>query len=154
MSKFSDLSDRTLKLIMDQVKEQFEDGGLDVESVGDYVQNGNIVDDICKYVGLDDLSFEDLSYLCGLFIDNVDTEPPFKRPRLKKFKITHKEDYVKYGSRHYQNVVGSYARLDSDDLYTMQSEGIYEYWDGRVVYDDVYDEETNHDEITDIDVID
>jgi hypothetical protein len=154
MSKFSDLSDRTLKLIMDQVKEQFEDEGLDVESVGDYVQNGNIVDDICKYVGVDDLSFEDLSYLCGLFIDNVDTEPPLKRPRLKRFKITHKEDYVQYGTRYYQQVVGSYALLDSNDLYSMRSEGIYEYWDGTVVENDVYDEETNDDEITDIDVID
>jgi hypothetical protein len=154
MSKFSDLSDRTLKLIMDQVKEQFEEEGLDVEAVADYVQNGNIVEDISKYVGVDNLSFEDLTYLCGLFIDNVDTEPPFKRPRLKKFKITHKEEYVQYGARYYQQVIGSYALLDSDDLSAMQSEGSYEYWDGRVIDNDIYSEDTNDDEITDIDVID
>ncbi len=150
MSQFSKLNDRTLKMIMDQIAEVFSEASLDLESTEEFIENIDIVYDICKYFGITEIDFEDLSYLCGMFHLNEDIEPPFRRPTLKKIKVTHKEHYVQYGTRYYEQYIDSYTLLDEDDINKMQTNDMYQYWNGKVVYNDIDESDVSDDEIDDV----
>jgi len=151
MSQFKNINDKSMKLIMEQIKEQFDDENLGVETIKDYIENQHIVDGICQYFGLDGLYFEDYSYLCEMFVLNSDIEPPFRKPiKPKKIKVRHKEHYVKYGINYWQQMIDSYTLLDEEDLIAMQDSDMYYWWEGKLIDSVETEYETQEDDIDDV----
>lgn len=151
MSVFKKINDNSLKLILEQVQEQFEDEGLDVEKMSDILEHSSTVEDLTKYFGVNDLSFDDLSYLCEVFSLNSDFDLPLRRPfKKKKIKVTHKEYFTESGVRYYRQYIDSYTLLDKEDVNVMGSEGIYEWWDGTIYEEYHTGSYSDDDEIDDV----
>lgn len=151
MSAFKKINDNSLKLILEQVQEKFDDEGLDVEKMSDIMEHSNLIEDVTKYFGANDLSFEDLSYLCEVFSLNSDFDPPLRRPfKKKKIRVTHKEYFTQSGVKYYEQYINSYTLLDKEDISVMGNEGMYEWWDGNLVDEDFGEYYTDDDSIDDV----
>ena len=114
------------------------------------MENLSIVNSDFSYFGINSPDLDDYTYLCELFVLNKTFEPPFKRPKLKSMTVYHSEDYTSSGTKYFQQTINTYTILDKDDMYSLQSEGYYEYWDGDMTDDDSHNYETDDDQITDI----
>lgn len=102
MSIFKNLNDNSMKILMDQINQTFQEEGWDIEPLSDFVEQRGDIDEVCKYFGLSRLEFEDYSYLYEMFQLNPNVEPPFNRPILKVFMVEHKEFYSVSGVKFYE----------------------------------------------------
>ena len=150
MSIFKNLNDNSMKILMDQINQTFQEEGWDIEPLSDFVEQRGDIDEVCKYFGLSRLEFEDYSYLYEMFQLNPNVEPPFNRPTLKVFMVEHKEFYSVSGVKFYEQNISSYADLDSSTIDAMRNNDMYEWWDGEETYNDEQNYETHDDEVSQI----
>ena len=160
MSKiFNNLSDGVLRMILTSMHERFEEDNIEIDLDDYYIYDGDIVviiNDILKYFSITNSGAEEWSFLISLYLDNPDytnTDISIVRPKLMNYQVTHKEEVVVYKTNTYLSQVSSYLPLTENILHSMRQMGEYDYWDGRVIDQDVYDSDVNNDEITDIEQI-
>ena len=150
MSIFKNLNDNSMKILMDQINQTFQEEGWDIEPLSDFVEQCGDIDEVCKYFGLSGLEFVDYSYLYEMFQLNPNVEPPFNRPDLKVFMVEHKEFYSVSGVKFYEQNISSYADLDSSTIDAMRNNDMYDWWDGQETYNDERNYETHDDEVSQI----
>jgi hypothetical protein len=150
MSIFKNLNDNSMKILMDQINQFFEEEELDIDDLSVFVENGFEIDEICKYFGLAELEFHDYSYLYEMIQLNPNIEPPFNKPTLKVFMVEHKEFYSVSGVRLHEQNISSYADLDSNTIDAMRNNDMYNWWDGQETYNSENNYETHDDEVSKI----
>jgi len=155
MANFDNMSDRVLRLILSSMREKFEEDGVKIDTDYDTYNADviTIIDDILKYFSITDTNYEIWGFFIMLYLNNPDFNNPnvnIERPTLKTYEVTHNEEASVYKSVTYLNVVSSYIPLTKSVLYDMGSISEYEYWDGRIINEDVYDSEVTSDDITNI----
>jgi hypothetical protein len=103
-----------------------------------------------KTVGVGDITFIDYNYLLSVLLLNegfdFDEKKPngtLARPSVSRYSFDVDEDYTSYGTRTYQNKLESYLEeLVIPMAIGMEGEGSFDYYDGDVIYDNIYDGET------------
>jgi len=146
-------------MILTSMHERFEEDNIKIDLDDYYIYDGDsvvIINDILKYFSITNSGAEEWSFLISLYLDNPDytnTDISIVRPKLMNYQVTHKEEVVVYKTNTYLSQVSSYLPLTENILHSMRQMGEYDYWDGRVIDQDVYDSDVNNDEITDIEQI-
>ena len=156
---FNNLSDGVLRMVLTSMHERFEESNIEIELDSYDLYEGDVVDiinDILKYFSIDNAGAEEWGFFISLYLDNPDysnTDVRLVKPELKKYNVIHSEDIVLYKTIKYVNEISSYIPLTENIIYSMRNTGEYDYWDGRIIDQDVYDSETNEDNIEDIELI-
>lgn len=154
MANFDNMSDGVLRLILSSMREKFEEESVEINEYDAYAAEViTIIDEIVKYFSITDTNYEIWGFFIMLYLNNPDFNNPdvnIERPTLKNYEVTHDEEITLYKTVTYLNEVSSYIPLTKSVLYDMGSISEYEYWDGRIVSEDVYDSEVSSDDITDI----
>ena len=150
MSVFDKLNNKSLLLLLNQIRQDFIDEGLDLLSTSDFFENSSIIETKCSYFGIDVVKRTDMTYLMALFMD-VDeelseeiTELP-NRPKLNKVQVRWKEVAHETNEYIYQTNIDSYCPLDPYDLEIMRSEDWFDPWGGKIVDKTNFDWETTDD---------
>jgi hypothetical protein len=148
------MSDGVLRLILSSMREKFEEESVEINEYDAYAAEViTIIDEIVKYFSITDTNYEIWGFFIMLYLNNPDFNNPdvnIERPTLKNYEVTHDEEITLYKTVTYLNEVSSYIPLTISVLYDMGSISEYEYWDGRIVSEDVYDSEVSSDDITGI----
>ena len=151
MSVFDKLNNKSLLLLLNQIRQDFIDEGLDLLSTSDFFENSSIIQTKCSYFGIDVVKRTDMTYLMALFME-VDeelseeiTELP-NRPKLNKVQVRWKEVALETNEYIYQTNIDSYCPLDPNDLEIMRSEDWFDPWGGKIVDKTNFDWETTDDE--------
>ena len=154
MANFDNMSDGVLRLILSSMREKFEEESVEINEYDAYAAEViTIIDEIVKYFSITDTNYEIWGFFIMLYLNNPDFNNPdvnIERPTLKNYEVTHDEEITLYKTVTYLNEVSSYIPLTKSVLYDMGSISEYEYWDGRIVSEDVYDSDVSSDDITDI----
>ena len=151
-NKPHELPEKQLRLILNLLKDAFEENG-DAPSDGvDFFENYlNIVDDALKYVNMTPDDIEDYSFVGELYFLNKDNDSSsIIRPTPKVFNVYHKETRTETVINNYKQTISSYMNLDESILLECQSMGMYEYWDGNHYDTDYLDTDYVEDEIGEI----
>ena len=151
MSVFDKLNNKSLLLLLNQIRQDFIDEELDPLSTTDFFENTSIIENKCSYFGIDNIKRTDMTYLMALFMD-VDedlseeiTELP-NRPKLNKVAVRWREVATEYNEYIYQTNIDSYCPLDPEDLEIMRVEDWFDPWGGKIVEKNNLDWETTEDE--------
>ncbi len=143
------LPEKQLRLILNLLKDAFEENGDAPSDGADFFENYlNIVDDTLKYVNMTPDDIEDYSFIGELYFLNKDNNSSsIIRPTPKVFNVYHKETRSETVINNYKQAISSYMDLDESILYECQSNGMYEYWDGNNYNTDYLDTHYVEDEI-------
>ena len=154
MANFNNMSDGVLRLILSSMREKFEEESVEINEHDAYAAEViTIIDDLLKYFSITETNYEIWGFFIMLYLNNPDFNNPdvnIERPTLKNYEVTHDEEVTLYKTVTYLNEVSSYIPLTKSVLYDMGSISEYEYWDGLIVSEDVYDSDVSSDDITDI----
>ena len=146
------LPEKQLRLILNVLKDAFEENGDAPSDGADFFENYlNIVDDVLKYVNMTPDDIEDYSFIGELYFLNKNNDnSSVIRPTPKVFSVYHKETKSETVSNYYKQTIPSYMDLDKSILMECQSNGMYEYWDGTHIDTDYWDIDYIDDEISEI----
>lgn len=154
MANFDNMSDGVLRLILSSMREKFEEESVEINEHDAYAAEViTIIDDALKYFSITDTNYEIWGFFIMLYLNNPDFNNPdvnIERPTLKNYEVTHDEEITVYKTITYLSVISSYIPLTKGVLYDMGSISEYEYWDGRIINEDVYDSDVSSDDITNI----
>lgn len=147
-----ELPEKQLRLILNLLKDAFEENGDAPSDGADFFENYlNIVDDALKYVNMTPDDIEDYSFVGELYFLNKDNnDSSIIRPTPKVFHVYHKETRTDTVINNYKQTIPSYMDLDESILIECQSMGMYEYWDGNHYDTDYLDTDYVEDEIGEI----
>ena len=156
MKPYQKYSDKALIPIMKDIIEALESNDMYMEDMSDVEGSYDelsyiITKELNGY--LSDVDFEDVSYFIALIIMNDDFEPPLQRPELRRYKITHIYQKVDTNNYMYETEMNSFIPIDGSILSDLQSEGIYEPWDGNLINEYNVDTEYSDDWVDDIEEI-
>lgn len=156
MKPYQKYSDKALIPIMKDIIEALESNDMYMEDMSDVEGSYDelsyiITKELNGY--LSDVDFEDVSYFIALIIMNDDFEPPLERPELRRYQITHIYQKVETNNYTYQTEMNSFIPIDGSILSDLQTEGIYEPWDGELIGEDNVDTEYSDDWVDDIEEI-
>lgn len=156
MKPYQKYSDKALIPIMKDIIEALESNDMYMEDMSDVEGSYDelsyiITKELNGY--LSDVDFEDVSYFIALIIMNDDFETPLERPELRRYQITHIYQKVETNNYTYQTEMNSFIPIDGSILSDLQTEGIYEPWDGELIGEDNVDTEYSDDWVDDIEEI-
>lgn len=154
MTDYTKLPDNVLRLLITDLKNDLEENDIDINDAYHAFEGRTLVtiDEVLQYFNIKVSDIEDYSYfiaLCMLNDDVSDKNTPIKKPKLNNYEVQHTEDVTVWKTIVYSQTIPSYIPLTRSMLQDLESENMYEYWDGRVVQ-----EEVNDSEITDSTVLD
>lgn len=135
----------TLKIIIKEYK--YSSFGVNTMSENNFYGSCDIAS---KTVGVGDITFIDYNYLLSVLLLNegfdFDEKKPkgtLVRPSISKYSFEVDEHYSAFGRRTYQNTLESYlTELVIPMAKGMDGEGAFDYYDGDLVSDNIYDAET------------
>ena len=155
MRKIEQYPDKALRPILVSIVESLEINGPDLEDIvedyeNEFQQSYPIIESELDTYGLEK-DFEDVTYIMYIFVNNPNfTTDPIKRPELKKYEILHIADRTINVQETYLTNFDSYIPLTKSILQDMQSDGLYEPYEGEVIESDIFDSDWNDDWIDEI----
>jgi len=146
------LPEKQLRLILNLLKDAFEENGEAPSDGADFFENYlNIVDDTLKYVNLTPNDIEDYSFFGELYFLNKNNDSSnIVVPKLKVFDVYHEEIRTDTVRNYYRQAIPSYMDLDKSILLECQSHNMYEYYDGNNYDTEFIDSDYYEDEIASI----
>jgi hypothetical protein len=155
MTDYINLPDNVLRLIITNLKNDLEENNIDITHDYHTFESSTLstIDDTLQYFNIKVSDVEDYSYfiaLCMLNDDVSDKNTTIKKPKLNNYEVQHNENVTVWKTITYTQTIPSYIPLTRSMLQDLESENMYEYWDGRVVYEDVDDTETTDSTVVDI----
>jgi hypothetical protein len=83
----------------------------------------------------------------------LDKTVPIQRPRLNKYEVIHDESSRLWQTTTYRTVIPSYIELDANMVNGLRSIELYDYWDGKIIYENVDDSQAMDDDVKEINMI-
>jgi hypothetical protein len=154
MTDYTKLPDNVLRLLITNLKNDLEENDIDINDSYHTFETSTLstIDGTLQYFNIKVSEIEEYSYfiaLCMLNDDVSDKIIPIKKPKLNNYEVQHTENVTVWKTIVYSQTIPSYIPLTRSMLLDLESENMYEYWDGRIV-----DEETNDMETTESTVLD
>ena len=157
MANYVNLPDKSLRVIILTLNKEFDENNIDIEGNDIFEEDTvNLIDKTLEYFGIGGQDIELYSYfisLCLLNPDYLDKNSPIKRPRLNKYEVIHSESSRVWQTTTYRTVIPSYIELDANMVNDLRSIELYDYWDGKIIYENVDDSESTGDEVDEINMI-
>jgi hypothetical protein len=155
MRKIEQYPDKAIRPILLSIVESLENGGVFIADMredyeNEFQQSYPIIESELESYGLEN-EFEDVTYIMYLFVNNPNfmTEP-IKRPELKKYEILHIIDKTIRIQETYLTNFDSYITITKSILQDMQSDGLYEPYEGEEIESDIIDRDWNDDWVDEI----
>ena len=157
MGSYVNLPDKSLRVIILTLNKEFDENDIDIEGNDIFEEDTvNLIDKTLEYFGIGGQDIELYSYfisLCLLNPDYLDKNVPIQRPRLNKYEVIHSESSRVWQTTTYRTVIPSYIELDKNMVNDLRSIELYDYWDGKIIYENVDDSESTGDEVDEINMI-
>jgi len=157
MSNYTNLPDKSLRVIIFTLNKEFDENNIDIEGNDIFEEDTvDLIDKTLEYFGIKDQTIELYSYFISLCLLNpgyLDKTVPIQRPRLNKYEVIHSESSRVWQTTTYRNVIPSYIELTKDMIGDLRSIELYDYWDGEEISNNVDDSETTDDEVEEINMI-
>lgn len=163
MGSYVNLPDKSLRIIILTLNKEFDENDIDIEGNDIFEEDTvNLIDATLEYfgvVGSTNSRGQDVelySYfisLCLLNPNYLDKNVPIQRPRLNKYEVIHSESSRVWQTTTYRTVIPSYIELDANMVNDLRSIELYDYWDGKIIYENVDDSESTGDEVDEINMI-
>jgi hypothetical protein len=155
MTDYTKLPDNVLRLIITNLKNDLEENNIDISDDYHTFETSTLttIDETLQYFNIKVSDVEDYSYfiaLCMLNDDVSDKNTPIKKPKLNNYEVQHSENITVWKTLVYSQTIPSYIPLTRSMLQDLESENMYEYWDGRIVQEEVNDTETTDSTVVDI----
>ena len=155
MTNYTNLPDNVLRLIITNLKNDLDENDIDISDDYHTFETSTLttIDETLQYFNIKVSDVEDYSYfiaLCMLNDDVSDKNTPIKKPKLNNYEVQHSENITVWKTLVYSQTIPSYIPLTRSMLQDLESENMYEYWDGRVVQEEVNDTETTDSTVEDI----
>jgi len=157
MSNYTNLPDKSLRVIIFTLNKEFDENNIDIEGNTIFEEDTvDLIDKTLEYFGIKDQTIELYSYFISLCLLNpgyLDKTVPIQRPRLNKYEVIHSESSRVYKTTTYRTVIPSYIELDKNMVNDLRGIDLYDYWDGEEISDYVDDSESTDDEVEEINMI-
>ena len=157
MGSYVNLPDKSLRVIILTLNKEFDENDIDIEGNDIFEEDTvNLIDKTLEYFGIGGQDIELYSYfisLCLLNPNYLDKNVPIQRPRLNKYEVIHSESSRVWQTTTYRTVIPSYIELDKNMVNDLRSIELYDYWDGKIIYENVDDSESTGDEVDEINMI-
>ena len=157
MGNYVNLPDKSLRIIILTLNKEFDENNIDIEGNNIFEEDTvNLIDKTLEYFSIGGQDVELYSYfisLCLLNPDYLDKNVPIQRPRLNKYEVIHSESSRVWQTTTYRTVIPSYIELDANMVNDLRSIELYDYWDGKIIYENVDDSESTGDEVDEINMI-
>ena len=157
MGNYVNLPDKSLRVIILTLNKEFDENNIDIEGNDIFEEDTvNLIDATLEYFGIGGQDIELYTYfisLCLLNPDYLDKNVPIQRPRLNKYEVIHSESSRVWQTTTYRTVIPSYIELDANMVNDLRSIELYDYWDGKIIYENVDDSESTGDEVDEINMI-
>lgn len=157
MSNYTNLPDKSLRVIILTLNKAFDENNIDIEGNDIFEEDTvNLIDTTLEYFGIKDQTIELYTYFISLCLLNpgyLDKTVPIQRPRLNNYEVIHSESSTVWKTTTYRNVMPSYIELNKEMLGDLRSIELYDYWDGKIISDYVDESETTDDEVEEINMI-
>jgi hypothetical protein len=155
MTNYTNLPDNVLRLIITNLKNDLDENDIDISDDYHTFETSTLttIDETLQYFNIKVSDVEDYSYfiaLCMLNDDVSDKNTPIKKPKLNNYEVQHSENITVWKTLVYSQTIPSYIPLTRSMLQDLESENMYEYWDGRIVQEEVNDTETTDSTVVDI----
>jgi hypothetical protein len=153
--KIEQYPDKAIRPILLSIVESLENDGVYLEDISEdyeneFQQSYPIIKSELESYGLEN-EFEDITYIMYIFVNNPNfTTEPIKRPELKKYEVLHIVDRTINVQDTYLNNFNSYIPLTKSILIDMQSDSLYEPYDGEEINSEHIDSDWNDDWIDQI----
>lgn len=148
--KIEQYPDKAIRPILLSIVESLESNGVHLEDIredyeSDFQQSYQTIESELESYGLEN-EFEDVTYIMYLFINNPNfTTDPIKRPKLKKYEVLHIVDRTINVQETYLTNFDSYIPLTKSILIDMQSDSLYEPYEGEEINSEHVDSDWNDD---------
>jgi hypothetical protein len=157
MSNYVNLPDKSLRVIILTLNKEFDENNIDIEGNDIFEEDTvNLIDKTLEYFGIGGQDIELYSYfisLCLLNPNYLDKNTPIQRPKLNKYEVIHSETSRVWQTTTYRTVIPSYIELDENMITDLRSIELYDYWDGKIIYENVDDSESTDDTVDEINMI-
>lgn len=157
MSNYVNLPDKSLRVIIMTLNKEFDENNIDIEGNDIFEEDTvNLIDNTLEYFSVRGQDIELYSYfisLCLLNPNYLDKNTPIQRPKLNKYEVIHSETSRVWQTTTYRTVIPSYIELDENMITDLRSIELYDYWDGKIIYENVDDSESTSDEVDEINII-
>jgi len=157
MSNYVNLPDKSLRVIILTLNKEFDENDIDIEGNDIFEEDTvNLIDKTLEYFGIGGQDIELYSYFISLCLLNpnfLDKNTPIQRPKLNKYEVIHSETSRVWQTTTYRTVIPSYIELDENMITDLRSIELYDYWDGKIIYENVDDSESTSDEVDEINII-
>ena len=154
MVNYVNLPDKSLRVIILTLNKEFDENNIDIEGNDIFEEDTvNLIDATLEYFSIGGQDIELYTYfisLCLLNPDYLDKNSPIKRPRLNKYEVIHDESSRVWQTTTYRTVIPSYIELDKNMITDLRGIELYDYWDGKIIYENVDDSESTDDEVQEI----
>jgi hypothetical protein len=155
MTDYTKLPDNVLRLLITDLKNDLEENDIDINDDYHTFETSTLttIDETLQYFNIKVSDVEDYSYFIALCMLNdgvSDKNTPIKKPKLNNYEVQHTEDVTVWKTVVYSQTIPSYIPLTRSMLQDLESESMYEYWDGRVVREEVNDSEVTDSTVLDI----
>ena len=157
MGNYVNLPDKSLRVIILTLNKEFDENNIDIEGNDIFEEDTvNLIDKTLEYFGIGGQDIELYSYFISLCLLNpnfLDKNTPIQRPKLNKYEVIHSETSRVWQTTTYRTVIPSYIELDENMITDLRSIELYDYWDGKIIYENVDDSESTSDEVDEINII-
>jgi len=157
MSNYTNLPDKSLRVIIFTLNKEFDENNIDIEGNTIFEEDTvDLIDKTLEYFGIKDQTIELYSYFISLCLLNpgyLDKTAQIQRPRLNNYEVIHSESSRVYKTTTYRTVIPSYIELDKNMVNDLRGIDLYDYWDGEEISDYVDDSESTDDEVEEINMI-
>jgi hypothetical protein len=157
MGSYVNLPDKSLRVIILTLNKEFDENNIDIEGNDIFEEDTvTLIDKTLEYFGIGGQDIELYSYfisLCLLNPDYLDKNVPIQRPKLNKYEVIHDESSRLWQTTTYRTVIPSYIELDANMVNGLRSIELYDYWDGKIIYENVDDSQAMDDDVKEINMI-
>ena len=154
MVNYVNLPDKSLRVIILTLNKEFDENNIDIEGNDIFEEDTvNLIDATLEYFSIGGQDIELYTYFISLCLLNpgyLDKTVPIQRPRLNNYEVIHDESSRVWQTTTYRTVIPSYIELDKNMVNDLRSIELYDYWDGKIIYENVDDSESTDDEVQEI----
>jgi len=149
-SKFEAYSDKLLFKFLKEIVSLLEDEGINYTTMKFDEDVSGVLYGSLKKFGMDVLSYIDQDFLFVLIKRNIsilqenNLTSPLDRPTCSEYSFEVNASMNVYQTEYYEHKISSYSENPYRIVITMENDGNFSYYEGKLTYTDVHDYELNN----------